>query len=76
LYSDALKLLSKKGYSKPPSMTPGEFSQYVVSEGGEAYLPFRRITDKYLSIRFGERNTRQDVDELRQMVLEFRKNCR
>lgn len=74
-YGRALKYLSKIGYEKPLSMTPGEYSDYVISEGGETYVLIVGITDKYLKIRFGDVKTTEELSELTQLVRELRKKC-
>lgn len=72
-YQKVLKYLSKRGYDKPASMTPGEFSDYVIKRGGQDYTVLRRVTDKYLKIRFGDVKSAKELSELKHLVSELRK---
>ncbi|MCC6712434.1 MAG: DUF3488 domain-containing protein [Candidatus Dadabacteria bacterium] len=53
IYGNALKLLSKRGFSRPDYMTQREFSFYLKSSSFPGAGIVDELTDKYLYIRFG-----------------------
>jgi hypothetical protein len=52
-YALALRRLRRAGFPKPPALTPAEFAERVVGEGGEPFAPLRELTLAYYAIRFG-----------------------
>ena len=53
IYGNALKVLSRRGFSRPDYMTPREFSLYLKNSSFPGAGIMDELTDKYLYIRFG-----------------------
>ncbi len=53
IYGNALKFLSRRGFTRPAWMTPREFSEYLKHSTYPGAGVMGELTDKYLSIRFG-----------------------
>jgi hypothetical protein len=52
-YALALRRLRRAGILKPPALTPAEFAERVVRQGGEPFAPLRELTLAYYATRFG-----------------------
>ncbi|MCL4244699.1 MAG: transglutaminase-like domain-containing protein [Candidatus Dadabacteria bacterium] len=53
IYGNALKVLSRRGFTRPDYMTPREFSLYLKNSPYPGSGIMDELTDKYLYIRFG-----------------------
>jgi len=46
-------LLRKRGYQRAPSVTPAEFAEAVIRDGGQPYLPVEAVTEAFCRVRYG-----------------------
>ncbi len=76
MYMRALKFSAKKGYEKPINMTPTEFSNYLVKEGGEQLSSIYPLTKQYLDMRFGESYDEGELSVLAEMLRSFQRDIR
>lgn len=75
-YNDLLHALSRRGFTRKPGQTPREFAEYVITRGGQAYLPAREITLIFEAVRYGQSEPAQDefnklqeaLDRIREMT--------
>lgn len=68
IYERSLKLLSKKGYDKPLFMTPREFSAYLKRQSYDGSGIMERLTEVYLSVRFGGESDESAVNKLSELL--------
>jgi protein-glutamine gamma-glutamyltransferase len=52
LYAELLRLLEKRGFTRPETQTPGEFAASLAVQGSLAH-PVQEFTDLYAKSRFG-----------------------
>lgn len=73
-YKKALKLLSKKGFTKPEHLTPKEFAAQVLEQAGDSYVSFAQFSAKYISLRFSENPNDEDLKELDELWARLNKD--
>lgn len=52
-YDDLMRLLARQGISRPPHLTPLEFSRTLLFLPSEAYDTVRRLTEVFYRVRYG-----------------------
>lgn len=72
VYGKALRLLSKRGYPKPEFMTPREFSGFLKEKDWAGFVTMDRLTDKYMSIRFGGSADEKELELLDELLDKLR----
>jgi len=68
IYERSLKLLSKRGYDKPGFMTAREFSSYLKRRSYKGCGIMERLTEVYLSVRFGGDADESAVNKLSELL--------
>ncbi len=59
-YKTMLHILSKKGFSKAQSVTPGEFADHIRQQAPAYHHAVRHITDVYYAVRYGHLQLRPE----------------
>lgn len=73
IYSEALRVLSRKGYPKPLSMTAVEFSDFLVESTCPGASVMTTLTGKYLSLRFGGSEDARELEALGRLLGELKR---
>lgn len=76
LYREALVLLSKEGFEKADFIAPKEFANKVMSDGGADFRTFGEFTEKYLDLRFGDREIKSDYKELERLLDQLKREIK
>ena len=76
IYSNSLKLLSKKGLNKDQSNTPSEFVEHVRNSLESQYIDFNNLTTTYLKARFGNNSDNNELLELEKCLNNLRKSLK
>jgi len=71
IYNQALRYLYKKGYKRSESITPKEFADYLISRDDKFEI-FKKITDKYMQIRYGNIQTKPDLENLKKEIYKLK----
>jgi hypothetical protein len=78
-YAEALLLLERKGLTKPPSGTPGEYLREVTTAFPESGVGFTALTRAYEDVRYGslalDRASLDRLDVHRTMAMEALKRA-
>ncbi len=72
IYGNALKVLSRRGFTRPAWMTPREFSEHLKRSPYPGASVMDELTDKYLSIRFGGAADAREITTLKALYRKLR----
>ena len=73
-YAAMLRILAKKGITKPSSATPGEFARYVAQHQADYGNAVRELTDLYHAVRYGRTElTHADVLQIERLLRTMKK---
>ena len=73
-YQTMLRLLAKKGITRPASTTPGEFARYIAQQHAPYGEAVRYLTEAYHAVRYGRAELpRADLAQIEQQLRTLKK---